>query len=306
MRLLIDHRYDDLDALRQSVNGWDLDFRLIGGSGLAARIRELASPDFCIGYARIQSKIHQMGSTPAGFRTFGIPANTCGDFWWRGFQVSNQHLLIFPDSNELDSATHANFEIYSFSVKQSELERFASGLDLNPLPSRAQVLQPDRATMRELRQAARLTLFSPSPDQRHLAAKTLAKRLAFAASIAEERSAPRPRQRDMAIRRVVAFLHDAPKSQLAMTQLCEVARVSERTLQYAFNERYAMSPYTFAKRWRLNSARQALLESERSDHCVAEIALRHGFENPSLFTSSYKRLFSELPSETLARCRAPE
>lgn len=86
---------------------------------------------------------------------------------------------------------------------------------------------------------------------------------------------------------------------LKLAKLCEVARITERTLQHAFNARYAMSPYRFAIQWRLNSVRRELRCASRARHSIAEVAQRYGFDNPSLFAQRYSELFAELSSETL-------
>ncbi|MFW2440786.1 MAG: helix-turn-helix domain-containing protein [Arenicellales bacterium] len=81
--------------------------------------------------------------------------------------------------------------------------------------------------------------------------------------------------------------------------MCRVARVSERTLQYAFRERYGIAPNTFVKRWKLNSVRQSLLLADTEADNVFSIAMGHGFHHQGQFAADYRELFAELPSRTL-------
>jgi AraC family ethanolamine operon transcriptional activator len=134
-----------------------------------------------------------------------------------------------------------------------------------------------------------------------MAASTLIEKIVCATSSGSGLNKPSARQRDLAISRVIDHLNGARSSPLNMAKLCEIARVSERTLQYAFNARYGMSPYRFAIQWRLNSVRRELRCASRAGHSIAEVAQRYGFDNPSLFAQRYRELFSELPSETLVR-----
>lgn len=78
-----------------------------------------------------------------------------------------------------------------------------------------------------------------------------------------------------------------------------MAHVSERTLVYAFSERYGQSPKTFITH-RLNQVRKALRQAVSDTARIGEIAGRHGFWHMSQFAADYKRLFRELPSETLS------
>jgi len=300
MHLITDQRYEDFDLVRHDVRDWDLDFRLFGSGGFRGHIRQLVSPAVIIGFAKFQCRLQQLGSTPAGYRTFGIPEESCGEFWWRGYQATNQNLLMFAEDNVLDSASGARFAIYAVSIHRSEVERLATKLGVTPPPATAIVRHPSASLMAELRLAARLAVFDVRSHNRAAAANALAEKLVCTTSHEETLVRPPLRQRDLAIRRVIEFLHEPYLPSVRLPALCAVAHVSERTLQYAFKERCGMSPYKFALQWRLNSAHRDLLASHPSDKTVAQIARQHGFDNPSLFTDCYKELFAQLPSTTLA------
>jgi AraC family ethanolamine operon transcriptional activator len=109
------------------------------------------------------------------------------------------------------------------------------------------------------------------------------------------------RKRDLAVDRVVDYVRSTrdPTSELA--RLCRIAGVSERTLQYAFKERYGIPPNVFVKKWNLNSARRLLLQADPAETTVSDIASRLGFLHQGQFAADYRTLFAELPSKTLAR-----
>ena len=80
-----------------------------------------------------------------------------------------------------------------------------------------------------------------------------------------------------------------------------ITNVSERTLEYAFRERFGQSPKTFTLTYRLNNVRKILRHADPDADRIYEIAGHYGFLHMGQFTSDYKRLFGELPSETLRR-----
>jgi AraC family ethanolamine operon transcriptional activator len=88
---------------------------------------------------------------------------------------------------------------------------------------------------------------------------------------------------------------------LYVTDLCEAAGVSERTLQYAFKELMGMSPVAYLTRLRLHRVRQALRVATHASTTVTLEALRWGFWHFGDFSRAYKECFGELPSETLRR-----
>ena len=74
--------------------------------------------------------------------------------------------------------------------------------------------------------------------------------------------------------------------------------MSERTLHYAFQEVRGLSPMAYFRAFRLNAVRQEL-KTAPDTATVYEIAQRWGFWHIGEFAAAYRRLFGELPSQTL-------
>jgi AraC family ethanolamine operon transcriptional activator len=89
---------------------------------------------------------------------------------------------------------------------------------------------------------------------------------------------------------------------LYVTDLCEAAGVSERTLQYSFKEVMGMTPVAYLTRLRLHRVRHALRAATPRSTTVTREALRWGFWHFGDFSQAYKECFGELPSDTL-RCK---
>jgi len=92
-----------------------------------------------------------------------------------------------------------------------------------------------------------------------------------------------------------------PGDRLYVTDLCRVAAVSERTLEYAFKEIMGLTPVTYLTRLRLHRVRQALLAASQGSTTVTTEALNWGFWHFGEFSRAYKECFGEMPSETLRR-----
>ena len=84
-----------------------------------------------------------------------------------------------------------------------------------------------------------------------------------------------------------------------MSELCEAAHVSERTLQKAFKEIMGMSPVTYLHRLRLHRARDELRNAETGSTTVTDVALNWGFWHFGEFSRTYRNCFGEVPSHTL-------
>lgn len=303
MQLILNHNFHDLDALTEAVHHWDIDFRLLEAAGFAGRVKQIVSGDILLGYARFGRRLDQAGGIPPGFRTFVIPGAGCRGFWWRGYQVHANDLLVFPKGSELRSATNSDFEVYLVSVSDFLLQELAEDLripcDLVFNHRGREVIPLARSAMDALRRDAEKIITAYTPLMPAHAVRNLAGRL-VALTTTPRQPPPKPsaRKRDLAVDRIVDYVRSVPNPELDLAALCRIAGASERTLQYAFRERYGISPAAFVKCCKLNTVRRQLLVSGPNTS-VGNVASALGFWHHSQFASDYQHLFGELPSQTI-------
>ncbi|MGY0219258.1 helix-turn-helix domain-containing protein [Endozoicomonadaceae bacterium StTr2] len=101
------------------------------------------------------------------------------------------------------------------------------------------------------------------------------------------------------VRQVVDYLKAAARDLPTIPELCAIARMSQRSLEYGFREQFGVTPIQYMRFVRLNGAREDLLKVEDSQTRISDIALRWGFIEFGRFAADYNRLFDELPSQTL-------
>jgi AraC-like DNA-binding protein len=106
------------------------------------------------------------------------------------------------------------------------------------------------------------------------------------------------------MKRVGEWAADTPEEHLNLLELSQVAGVSLRQLQHAFKTYAGMAPTQWLRLRRLNSARRELLSRTPTQTTVAEVAMHWSFWHLGRFSSSYRALFNELPSDTLKRASA--
>ena len=182
------------------------------------------------------------------------------------------------------------------------------------LPSGVQMLQADAVRVRRLfgwgkrlvATAARQPgLFNERREERVAAQVELLELLLAILNVATDFEPSRTDQSRQAQSRIVKIAEDYALSRardpLYVSDLCRVAGVSERTLQYAFKEVMGLTPVTYLIRVRLHRVRQALLEAPRGSTTISAEALKWGFWHFGEFSRAYKDCFGELPSDTLRR-----
>lgn len=86
---------------------------------------------------------------------------------------------------------------------------------------------------------------------------------------------------------------------LCIEEIAQASHVRPRSLHKAFHKYRGYSPLRFLRDYRLDLARQALLQANPRSATVAEIALDCGFSHLGKFAAIYKKRYGETPSTTL-------
>jgi len=108
-----------------------------------------------------------------------------------------------------------------------------------------------------------------------------------------------PRQ----VRLAEEFIRDNCQQAITIEQLAQVSGVSARTLFKTFRRHRGYTPHQFAKRARLERARD-MLRGPDAATTVTGVAFACGFANLGHFAHDYRAAFGELPSAVLARTMA--
>lgn len=307
---LLRAEFSDVEQMCEAVRSWDLDFQPLAAPQSPGRIgaitQQLWGP--CeITHARFSASIEQKGAPPSGAYTFVVLEAHMRRLWWRGRDVDSDTVLVFPLGSELHSFSGPDFEVFTVSVGEETIagvcERF--GLVLPPAHRRAETFHPLPSQVSRLRRQLR-RLSDPDGSDGYLRAQYLVDELVLAwLDPATERARRRPslRSRDRAMRRCLQQIEQAGWAELSSTLLCEVGGVGERTLQYAFRERFGLTPAAFLKAHRLAAVRQRLLQAQEGETKVGDVSAALGFWHAGHFATDYRRAFGEAPSATLKRSR---
>ncbi|HWX64949.1 MAG TPA: AraC family transcriptional regulator [Rhodanobacter sp.] len=101
--------------------------------------------------------------------------------------------------------------------------------------------------------------------------------------------------------RTEEFMRANLSNDIYIANMCDAAETSERALRYAFDDLMGISPIRYLSMLRLCMARRNLSSSDMSRHSVKSVAMNCGLRDLSRFAESYRRIFGELPHDTLLR-----
>ncbi|MCP4765626.1 MAG: AraC family transcriptional regulator [Gammaproteobacteria bacterium] len=220
-------------------------------------------------------------------------------------------LFVFPEGGELSSVSYDDFNVFAVSLSEAKLNETCRNLELDDfrvLTNGAEAFHCDSRMLAELRAwllSVRQELTSPQiPGQGYLDyyEQELAERL-VRVLVHNHQPAHRKRirKRDSALMVAEDYIAVTDVENLTIPELCAVSGVSERTLEYAFQEHYGLTPKRYLLLHRMNNVRKQLRAANPKASRIVDVARQNGFWHMGAFSSDYRNLFAELPSETRRR-----
>ena len=186
---------------------------------------------------------------------------------WQGQDFWSYDLLVSPTSGaEIDLVTQAGFGCATASFAPDIVNATADRLGLPPIGDLTNIaLIPLDRNKASMLRAAFEAVFSDAvaiPRSDRAATWSVAKHedllrvlLTCAGNVTSKTKPASNSERASIIKAVLEAINDLPGEILSIGDLCRIARASERTLNYAFMERFGLSPALYMKVQRLNGVR---------------------------------------------------
>ena len=303
--------FTDFDALSYAVQDWDIDFSQLDTGPLHADLIQFDGINSLIAHARFSRQFDQRGTAPPNFWTFAIFSEKSPPLVWHNKEIDHNYIVIYRPGSEIDCVSRPGFEVFTFSFSEKVLNQVAHSRSLPDIQKLLKggdhiiVSEKDlfvtRRLIRELIQYADSLELIRKEKVLHSYEEEILRQIISILARSQPQKNVSPRARNRAIKKIKDFLAADPYEPVMVSQLSSIAEVSERTLRYAFLEHYGVSPKTYLKNFRLNRVRRELWKSDPLITRVNDIATIWGFWHMGQFAADYRKLFGELPSETLQR-----
>ena len=298
-------QFNDAGTLAK-MSGWDLMFRQLDPGPHSIPFYLLHTERVTVLRVRYNRGFHHYGCTPRGLVTVGIPEKGMRDWYGRPYHA--QTILPFNPASGLDLVSRAGFTAYSISIAEEFLWSVAAKCQLPVADCLSNAdsgaVIPDSPAVRNLRSAVR-SLFLDNQvrfgdgEEEALAVELLLAGLGNA-DISDKSA---PKDRTQAVARALEYIDQSPYEDLSVGEICAAIGSSWRTLDRAFLERFGFGPKAYMQRARLSRVRTQLAASQRGTVLVSDIANEWGFWHMGQFARDYRKVYGELPSETLKRTR---
>ena len=302
-------RFNAFDHFADTIRGWDLDFRQLDRGSFCAELRQMETDAAMVSHALFNRKLEQRGGVPPGKWTFGILEPFSPEIVWRGQKVSDQMMMVHPPGSDLDAATPPGFRVLTVSVpiavvlEWNDLNQMDGGHGLRLMDG---VTRIESSKLERIRRAANhlATVADADSPLIHELSRDVQSNILEALPMAVfNKPKPSAEKRSYILKILKDYIEAHLGEQITLMDLCAVAKVSPRTIQRSFKSRLGTTPNAYIQARRLNYVRRDLSIEKNYGVMVADIANRWGFWHMGQFASDYRRLFGELPSETLDRAK---
>jgi AraC family transcriptional regulator, ethanolamine operon transcriptional activator len=231
-----------------------------------------------------------------------VLANPRGLARWFGTDFASHAIATTRDA--IDVRTDGASAFFSITVDEAELHRAyprsADAERLSGALGRA-VLTQDPITAQRIRALAARALVDAAIAPR-MTSGTLIPLLASALESVDTHGVQRTKclnRRFAAVRACERYMRDHIDATVTLLDLSQIAGMRSRSLINAFEAVTGLSPMDYLKRLRLNGVHRALSRPAKPRTRIIDVATAWGFWHMGHFTTDYRTMFGEAPSQTL-------
>lgn len=294
--------YATMESYFEVAESFDWEPVQLTSGPLNLEISSLESPRFGLFEMGFAPRVQDRTVIRRGYVSFCLLLGKCTS---AGISIDPPTLAVMPDTLDFRTTFEPGFYCMEFFFRTDSVANHALGeWVLSPQRTKRELIVPLQDPL-QLKTLFRSVMENIDEDASNgaleLTELVILDRLHAVLSATRNLVPPEPRKRSrpLLVDRALKFLDDE-EFLGDSADLAKSMRVSRRTLELAFQQVIGVSPGRFILTQRLNRVRKALASDSGG---VIEVAAQTGFEHPSRFASQYKRLFGELPSETLQRAR---
>lgn len=309
----------DVDDHAANLTGWNQLYDQLAPGKFRGSIGELWMGKLQVFRETTSHTVRQSCKSWQNSWWFGIPSAYDKGLSKLGSKcIDPDAIAVRAGNTDFELLTPDDFEILGIVIEQQELAEYAQATEqVSGLPSFPEDLlrvgQTRRLNLQILLQQI-MTEVTSSPNLlMHASARQAMKCSLLDAllDICQVQIGPRRLSSTSVSHHTLVFqIRDyilcRREEPVTVADLCRDFYVSRRTLQNAFHNVVGMSPVAYLRAIRLNGLRRMLRNHASPVATVQDAAAEWGFWHLSQLACDYKRMFGELPSDSLRQRLSPK
>jgi len=294
------HHYDEFSDMFTVAH---IEEKILESGDFYGKVDIVKTPNVMLNNFEINRKVLQLGTGVPGFITFTIwdPKTA---FTWKRHEMKKGMIGIIWN-NEHQSVTGSGIKGLPISVDEhffTKLCQFKGHPELIDKLIKEELLHIDESKLEELRHMilfiTKSTQLSDKVSLELIENKLVGLLVDCLVSTLPEK--PSDDLTYLKFSKLIDYIHDDIANVTSLNQICERTNIPERTVRRLIRKKYDISPKNYLNALRLNEVRK-MLKKDTENETLIKIASEYNFWHMGQFSRDYKKLFGELPSNTLRK-----
>ena len=304
--LIYDSKNLDLDGMREYAKEWNKEWSLLESGEFQGRIVAVHTVNMQLGLTTYSLPVEIVGSYPEGTVLIFFLQQASQSTVYKKLKIENDDVAIISSQEEINFLSSGESSVVTLSVEKSLFfEEFRSFFDQESLEILPQqkfkiVNGGGKKSLSEIVTEKILSLQDRNEMEKIDLHKLEKEMLNTLFTHIKLEKLPQEHSR-FDITKVRDYLKENFEDEISIEQIAKELSISKRQLHDRFRSFYGLTPKKYLQVLRLHEVHKILLSSTTESTTVSEIAFKYGFRHLSFFTQEYKKLFNELPSESLKR-----
>lgn len=300
------YNFEELTSIQ---HGWDFTVSQLSASEEISRVSLFQTPNIGYNSFYYSPAYDQRLRAREGLLSFGV-LDPCNPLTWAYDQfIPNDSLTVFSHEEDLKAASPAGFRGSGIHISEDFMKKLAERVYDRPmsklLPG-AGLYATDATKLGALREELSKWIQLETYGA-HLRPAIISRReesltLSILDVLIDESHIESDDSLKSAhfLTRSLDFIHDSELENISATELCKQAGCSQRTLEIGFKKRFGVTPKKYIKCLRLAQVHKGLQDFDALGfESIIELAGVNGFWHMGQFAADYRRIYGQLPSETL-------
>jgi AraC family ethanolamine operon transcriptional activator len=301
----------NFEELTNIQYGWDFSVSQLSPSEEISRVNLFQTPHIGYNSFYYSPAYDQRLRAREGMLSFGLldPDNPLT--WAYDQLIPNDSLTVFPHEEDMKAASPAGFRGSGIHISEDFMTKLAERVYDRPMsvllptaglyatdPEKLGVLRKELSKWQQLETyGANLRPAIISRREESLALSVLD----VLVDESDIKSADSIKSGGF-LARSLDLIHGSELENISAAELCKQAGCSQRTLEKCFKTRFGVTPKKYIKCLRLAHVHKGLRNFDAQGfESIIELAGINGFWHMGQFAADYRRIYGELPSETLSR-----
>lgn len=295
-------KYTDANIFAENIEQGKLEHYQLEAGSFYGELTQIISDPVIISTHSMDLPMLQCGIGRKGYITFLIPGDMAQDVSWGKYRLTGKQIGILKSEGHHFGITPRNFFATPVSLSNEYFAELIQkhGYDSNmyDLIHRTEVIELDQKDAFRIQQMV-ISLCGTTKIDHNLMTVDLSELiLKSIAKIASDLPKQNANSRNSMISNILAYIQDNLEHKTTTSDIATALDLSERNLRYLFMDLIGVSPMKYIKLIKLNKVRKEIINAG-DNAMIYMIANKWGFINSGQFATDYKKLFGELPSDTL-------